>query len=440
LLCLLNATGYIVLINKALTDVLGYSDEELISKQFLDFIHPEDKGDTIKQVELLLKTGAGCMFISRFLRADGQYKWFSWNISQLPDKTLYISVRDIVQYNKHKEQLYKAVSDNREKALNESEKNYKLLFYSSPLPIIIYDMETLAILDVNNAATQLYGYTHQEFLTMRITDLRHPDGVEKMIEGIRNRVVDGEIVDMGTKNHVKKNGENIKVNIVRHSVKYKERNCTIVICKDVTEQTNALQSLEMSNERFEYVTKATSDIIWDWNLITDEVYYSDNINTLFGHTPGFRYDNLPFYFEHVHPDDRERVVLYPDQVKYGDFINWTQEYRFKKADGEYAFVLDKGIVIRDEKGVGVRMIGAMQDITISKQNELRVIHQNDQLLEIARINAHEIRRPVASVLGLMQLFDKMSIGESNRELLDLLETATGELDVVIRRIIDKTVF
>ena len=65
--------------------------------------------------------------------------------------------------------------------------------------------------------------------------------------------------------------------------------------------------LQTSNERFEYVTKATSEIIWDWNLMTDGVYYSDNIKHLFGHTPGTNYDNLPFYFEHVHPEDRERV-------------------------------------------------------------------------------------------------------------------------------------
>ena len=122
-------------------------------------------------------------------------------------------------------------------------------------------------------------------------------------------------------------------------------------------------------------------------------------------------------------------------------ITWTEEYRFKKANGEYAFVLDKGIVIRDENGVGVRMIGAMQDITIFKRNELRITRQNDQLMEIAQINAHEIRKPVASILGLLQLFDKKSIVDNhNREILGLLEFATRELDEVIKRIIEKTVF
>jgi signal transduction histidine kinase len=82
------------------------------------------------------------------------------------------------------------------------------------------------------------------------------------------------------------------------------------------------------------------------------------------------------------------------------------------------------------------MIGAMQDITLIKQNELRITHQNKQLMEIAEINAHEIRRPVATILGLVQLFNKETI--ENKELLKHLETATLELDKVIRRIIDKT--
>jgi PAS domain S-box-containing protein len=212
------------------------------------------------------------------------------------------------------------------------------------------------------------------------------------------------------------------------------------ILQIILESYQRERALKISNERFEYATEATSDIIWDWNLETNAVYYSGNIQKLFGHTPGINMDNLPFYFEHVHPDDRERVVLYPDQVKYSTMVNWTQEYRFRKANGEYAFVLDKGIVIRDKRGVGVRMIGAIQDVTVMKQNELRIMQQNEQLTEIALINAHEIRRPVATILGLIQLFNKeTSGGESNKDILKHLETVTQELDTVIRRIIDKTV-
>jgi PAS domain S-box-containing protein len=193
------------------------------------------------------------------------------------------------------------------------------------------------------------------------------------------------------------------------------------------------RALKISNERFAYAAEATSDIIWDWNLETNDVYYSQNIEKLFGHNKsGLNQDNLPFYFEHVHPEDRERVVLYPDLVRTSNMVTWSQEYRFKKANGQYAIVLDKGIVIRDENGVGKRMIGAIQDITTLRK-------QNERLHEIAQINAHEIRRPVATILGLMQLFALEPAGsESTVNLLSHLEVATLELDEVIRRIIVKT--
>jgi signal transduction histidine kinase len=164
------------------------------------------------------------------------------------------------------------------------------------------------------------------------------------------------------------------------------------------------------------------------------------MENLFGHKAGYTDDNLPFYFEHVHPEDRERVILYPDQVKFGTMINWCQEYRFRKADGEYAFLLDRGIVIRDDQGIGIRMIGAMQDISRIKEQELRVTQQNQRLMEIALINAHEIRRPVATILGLMQLLtEKSATTESDKQVLEHLKAATNELDDVIKRIIDKTV-
>jgi PAS domain S-box-containing protein len=191
------------------------------------------------------------------------------------------------------------------------------------------------------------------------------------------------------------------------------------------------QAIQVSNERFEYVMEATFDVIWDWNLETNGVYYSNNMRKLFGHRAGTSYDNLPFYFENVHPDDRERVVLYPDQVINGTLIHWTQEYRFRKANGEYAHVLDRGIVIRDENGVGKRMIGAMQDITTLKK-------QYERLNEIALINSHEIRKPIASILGLIELFKYVKGQNPDEQLLQHLESATNELDDVIKRIVNKT--
>ena len=242
LLCQLNCNKDIVIANKALTDALGYAKDELLSKHYLDFIHPNDKEDTTKQFEILLKTETVCVFMNRFRCADGLYKWLSWNINRLPDKTIYASARDVIQHKDILEQFDKVVSEERERALIESEENYKLLFYSSPLPIFIFNRTTMTILEANQAATELYGYTIEEFLTMKITDLLNPEEVYFLAEEIKKRKSHNG-ADMGIRNHVKKNGEHIKVDVKRHYIKHKGRNSTIVIFSDVTEKTNALRSL-----------------------------------------------------------------------------------------------------------------------------------------------------------------------------------------------------
>ena len=172
------------------------------------------------------------------------------------------------------------------------------------------------------------------------------------------------------------------------------------------------QALKLSNERFEYVTEATSDIIWDWDLETNGVYYSKNIYKLFGHPAGVNYNNLPFYLEHVHPEDRERVVLYPGEVKYGTMINWAQDYRFKKADGVYAYIRDKGVVIRDENGLGIRMVGAMQDVTLQKLEEHRlkllesvITHTRDSILIT---KADPLGGPDTRIIYANEAFTKMT--------------------------------
>jgi PAS domain S-box-containing protein len=439
-LCLLSPVWHFKLTNKRFKEAVGYTDEILVdSCTFFEYMHPDDQAGIITQVESLLGGENPCLFEARFRCSDGQFKWLWWNIKKLPDHTFIASARDSTDHTKNYQYPGPGPEQNIETPF-EPQENYKLLFQSNPVPIVIYDVISFAVLDVNQMASELYGYTREEFIQLTIKDIRPPGEIPLIVETIRKRVFDSEIRNLGTWNHLKKTGEPIKVEVIGHSINYMGRHCMIVVCNDVTEQSKTLRSLEQSIERFEYVTEATTDIIWDWDLETNEVYYSGNIEKSFGHTPGYNVGDMRFFAKHVHHDDKERVVLYADAVKYGDMKYWTEKYRFRKANGEYAYVLDKGIVIRDEKGVGIRMIGAMQDITELKNNELHIAKQKDQLIEIAQMNAHETRRPVATILGLVNLIDKSTIKDKDTlDVLTHLDTATRELDAVIKRIIHKTV-
>ncbi|AWG21801.1 PAS domain-containing sensor histidine kinase [Flavobacterium faecale] len=127
-----------------------------------------------------------------------------------------------------------------------------------------------------------------------------------------------------------------------------------------------------SNEKFNIVAKATSDTIWDWNIIDDKISWNNGINSIFGYNKNQVGKTSCWWFEQIHPEDSIKM-----SIKLYAFIeqrteNWQDEYRFKCADNSYKYVLDRGFLIKDQEGKPTRMIGAIQDITKRKQEELRL--------------------------------------------------------------------
>ncbi|MGV3540505.1 MAG: PAS domain-containing protein [Rufibacter sp.] len=116
-------------------------------------------------------------------------------------------------------------------------------------------------------------------------------------------------------------------------------------------------------ERFELIAKATNDVIWDWNLLDDTIWWNDGFKNTFGYKEEDIENNINSWYSRLHPNDAQRVVANIHQVIDNGGTHWQDEYCFRKADGTYADILDRGIVSHDETGRPVRMIGAMLDIT-----------------------------------------------------------------------------
>jgi PAS domain S-box-containing protein len=209
--------------------------------------------------------------------------------------------------------------------------------------------------------------------------------------------------------------------------------------KDEQEKLLSAEKLKLSNERYELVAKATSDIIWDWDLESNQISRVKGFEKL----SGLSHDNETPVSEpwdkFIHPDDKERVLLSISAATNNpDEQYWQSEYRFIKYDGSLAFIIDRGYIVRDSENKAIRMVGAMHDNTELKEKELRIVKQNEQMSEIAQINSHVIRKPVANILGLIDLLDKESITEvHDREILKHLLASTKELDAVIRQINNK---
>jgi len=142
-----------------------------------------------------------------------------------------------------------------------------------------------------------------------------------------------------------------------------------VICSfsDITSRIKAEDSLRISNERFNYSSKATSDALWDWDIKADKIYIGEGFSNLFGHKLDNDYIDPEVISAFIHPDDIEIVLKNRNKALESDSGKWHSEYSYLKLDGTYACVKDKAVIIRNEEGKAIRMIGAMQDITLEKK-------------------------------------------------------------------------
>ena len=135
---------------------------------------------------------------------------------------------------------------------------------------------------------------------------------------------------------------------------------------------NTNKEIKESNERYDIVSKATSDTIWDWKIQEDRMTWNKGIEGVFGYKQDQVGNSSEWWFENIHPEDSIKM-----SIKLYSFIEqktekWQDQYRFKCADGSYKYVLDRGFILKDENGKSVRMIGAIQDITKQKEEEQRL--------------------------------------------------------------------
>jgi PAS domain S-box-containing protein len=163
------------------------------------------------------------------------------------------------------------------------------------------------------------------------------------------------------------------------------------VARDITTRKLAEEQLIEFNERFKNVARATNDIVWDWELKTNNLWWSDSIYTVFGYQHEDIEPTIESWYNRLHSEDRDRTVASIHAVIDGGGQSWSGEYRFRKADSSYAYVFDRGFVIRDIRGNAVRMIGAMLDITERKRAEAALKNYSEKLEEMVGERTRELR-------------------------------------------------
>jgi len=225
------------------------------------------------------------------------------------------------------------------------------------------------------------------------------------------------------------------------------------------ERRHAEAALRRSEERFQIVAQATHDAVWDWELVTGTVERNEGFQELFGYTPDQVEATIAWWEDHIHPDDRERVVAGIHAIIDGGGPAWSAEYRFFRGDGSVAYVFDRGHVIHDRSGKPVRMIGARMDITMRQQAQEEIRRLNESLerrvlertaelgvanarLEVANAEletfsysvSHDLRAPLRAIRGFSKALQEdysAKLDEHGKDQLERVAANALRMDQLI---------
>lgn len=193
------------------------------------------------------------------------------------------------------------------------------------------------------------------------------------------------------------------------------------------QQQDLIEELRSSNERFDVLRRATTDVIWDWDLRTGLIAWNPRIGEVLGYSREEVDGNFDWWTRGCHPEDQERVGQSMRRALEEGASHWTDEYRFRRANGTWLRVLNRSAILRDAQGEPLRVIGVGVDL--SEREEMRErLALADRMASVGTLAAgvaHEINNPLAYVMANLDFALQESLE------LEPSET-TGELSQSIR--------
>jgi two-component system CheB/CheR fusion protein len=259
----------------------------------------------------------------------------------------------------------------------------------------------------------------------------------------------GEGVTVTMANIAEKKDSEDKVLMAYEELKIAEENLIKLnneLEKRVAERT---QELAASEERFRLVSMATNDVIWDWNLVTNEIWWSDSLQNMLGYTTAQMGEGVNGWFNRIHPDDREEAVKGINKAINFGKDQWAGEYRLEKGDGSYAYVSNRAYILHNEYQMPYRVLGSFIDLTDLKFTQEKLQQTNEHLLRVIEdldtfvyTASHDLKSPIGNIEGLMLLLEEQIgsagpiPGEPTQPVFDMMKGAISRFKNVIKDLTD----
>jgi len=415
--------GFYQQVNPAFERILGWSERESLSRPFMEFIHPDDRGAATAVFQHLLGGNLISHFVDRNLCKDGSYRWIRWTVIPVPNREIVYGIgEDVTEQKQAVESLQKA-HDNLERRVQErtaeltranrqlqaeveqrrqTEERLEVFHRFSDAATQGFGMADEAgnIVFVNPFMAHLYGAQRPEdVIGNHLSKYYPPDYLPRREREILPALRRGESWQ-GEQELVFPDGQ---PHTTIHTIfpvldENGDFYRTAVVITDITELRKAeaalrqsYEDLRKSEERYELAVRGSGAGIWDWDLLTGKVYFSPRWKQLFGyeeHEIGNSFDD---WASLLHPDERGSIFALGDDFLASSDITATAEYRLRHRDGTYRWIVANMIAVRDDSGKAVRLVGSHGDITDRKLAEERVQQEHQALRRMVQANDRERR-------------------------------------------------
>jgi PAS domain S-box-containing protein len=355
--------GRILECNNSGANTIGYTREELLQMNVTDLFFDQDL--QLRPLEIPSVTEENQIFDFRTMRRkDGTSVEIELVTRLLPDGRYLAVGRDITD---------------QAKALSQ-QNLLSSIVNSTDDAILSTDINGL-VTSWNKGAEQIFGYSADEMIGKDHRELWPEIKNDQEME-IMEKIYHGELLQHYETKRKRKDGMLIQVSITTSPLLNKSGELTGIskVVRDITKQKEDEERIRLSNERYEAVAKATSDAIWDFDYTTQKTFIAGTgYRDLFGYDLVNTFSEPQFWEERIHPDDYRMVMENMEKTKQNTAVNQSSlEYRFRKADGSWAYLNDRFFIIRDKDGNSLRLLGAKQDITRQKEAELELIKSAEE--------------------------------------------------------------
>jgi len=400
IICTISIDGRFISVNNASEKILGYTAKELQGRKFIDFVLEEDREMTLKMEDEINSGTPTTNFDNRYISKNGEVVPLSWSCYFLEqDQLMYCVARDGRQ-KQNQEAKIKEVNEKLTDVLENTgdgfagiSNDYKITYW-------------------NKLAERYSGLSRDKVLGRDIRELAYIYSGEKFYSEL-DRVMQSRKISRF---------EDYIPNLdywYSTSIYPTDYGISIFV-RNITKEKKGMELLQASNERYEMVFKASNEAIYDWDILTDNLMFGDGYSATYGYE-GDTDMLISDWIQQIHSEDLEwveneldKIILEPESVV------WKAEYRYKKANGEYAIVSDTGHIIRNKEGKAIRMVGSMRDVTVDKEYEKRLEELNvelaNQAKELARSNnelerfayvaSHDLQEPLRMITSFLQLLEK----------------------------------